>query len=348
MTTAVTTEKRFVELGKLHLEHAMFLNPRTLTGLDDKEIAALGEDIKERDLQVPPKVQQIKWNNLIIDLVIDGQRRVKGALTVWPKNRKIEVSDRTAEPLEMTRELADELMLDALAIGQKREGLSSFELSEVAESMRSRENVTLDDISKAIGKSPSWISKMLKARATASPKLLGSWRSKKISDEMFKDLASVSPVEQTAGIETALATRETGDKAEARTQAKELAAKAKSKDKDKTKATNGHTPVVSGEQTHMWEKPPAVKEKKTGPAKAMLEDLSKLAEERPPTHDYAKGVLEGVQWTLGHLEEIELGKPWRAYLDRLAGKPKAAKKSKKTKKAAKKSKPAKKAKARKR
>lgn len=324
---------REVSLSSLHLDHPLWINPRTFTGLSDKDIGELAEDIKARGILVPPMVQRITANGSTIDLVIDGQRRVRAALEAFSKNHKIEVIDRTDKPIEFSWEESDKAMLDALAMGQKREGLSSFELSEVAERMRSRDR-TLDDIAAAIGRSPSWVSKMLKARTHASPKLMLAWRKGQVTDEQFKDLANVDQSKQGDHVKTTIEARESGDKAEARQTVKELAEKFKRDEKQAKKpdsAPNGKsvtTPANGGHQAEMWGPPPPVKKTAVTPRFA-LEELVQLADKRAPTHDYVKGIMDGVRYALADLDPNEFGKPWRAYIERVGGT--GAKKAKKAK-----------------
>jgi hypothetical protein len=231
-TTAPTaiTNARFVPLKDLVIEHPLWTNPRTVTGLSDDEIAELGTDIKGRGIQVPLSVQKI-WakseGGEIINLVLDGQRRYLGARGVLPKDHEVPVTDRTAQPILLTPETADELMLDMLAVATKREGLSSVELSEIAERLRNRGR-KLSDIAKAIGKNEGWISKILKARSLATPKLLLRWRKGELTDEQFKDLAEVKDKEtQETKVDEVIKARQSGDKAEARTIAKEIKETAK-------------------------------------------------------------------------------------------------------------------------
>lgn len=352
----MTTVTRMVTLRDLYLEHKFFHNPRVSSGLTDPELETLGLDIKKNGLIDLPKVQRITFNGNESDLVWDGQRRIKAMLKVFGPDHQIEVVDRTEEPIALDSEAGDALLLDALRT-TNREGLSSAELAEVAFKLRDR-GKSLAVVGAAIGRDASWVSKIMKAREAASPKLLAAWESGSLTDEMFKDLAELTHKEQSHGLESVLAAREAGDASEARTRAKEMSAKAKidkaakpEKSAKPEKATNGHNkptipPAVGGDQVDMFAKPaPAKPPKKDSPAKAMLEDIVKMAGGRPPTQDYAKGVLAGIRYVMGDLESRELGKPWHQYIDRLAGKMSTKKKATKpVKKAVKRAAPKKKAK----
>lgn len=327
---------REVALSSLHLEHPRWLNPRQFTGLSDKDLAEFGKELKERGVLDPPMVQKVSFGGRVIDLVVDGQRRVRAALDVLPKTTKIEVIDRTDKAIELTWDESDAIMLEVLAMGTHRQGLSSYELSEVCERMRLRER-KLADIARAVGRDESWVSKMLKARLSASPKLMIAWRKGQVTDEQFKELAALKSTEkQNEAAVVVVKARETGDKGEARTQLKELTEKFKHEEKKAKKAdkpTNGHatTKAEGGEQVEMWKPPPPVAPKKTVTPRHVLEEMIALEDKRPPTSELVKGIMLGVRYALGDIEPDEFGKPWRAYLARLGGTTGKASKVKKSK-----------------
>ena len=234
---------RFVTLGNLHTEHHNWKNPRTVTGLDDKAIAALAADIKEvRDQSEDPKkasgflspitVVQVKQpTGDVVDLSVDGQRRVLAAEYLkLPKTTLIEVVDLTGwnEPVDLTPDKADELTSVVMRMFN-REGLSSFEVSEIAQGMRNR-GKQLAEIAAKIHRSESWVSRILKARSAASPKLMLAWQKGEITDEQFKDLAAQRDTEaQAKNTDEVIEARKSGNQAEARTKAKEVVETAKQK-----------------------------------------------------------------------------------------------------------------------
>jgi hypothetical protein len=362
---------RTVLIGEIHLEAPNWKNPREFTGLSDKELDELAADIKAVRTQStdkekpsgiidPPKVVKVKSNGSFINLAIDGQRRLLAGSRVLPKNTPIEVIDLEDEPIDLTPEKADELTLKALRMFN-REPLSSYELSTVAESMRTRDR-PLRDISDAIHKSESWVSRMLKARSTASPKLMLAWRKGEITDEQFKDLAAQRDKEaQDKDTEEVVTARKSGDVTEARSKTKELvetakqkkarakaeklAAKQAAKDakareladkkaaKEAKKAGKGKSvtadagthPDVDPERANLkalakgWTPPVEKPKKPQGPSRAALEEIVALADKRPPTHDIVKGVILGVRYGLGLLEQHEFGKAWSAWVSRVGG-----------------------------
>lgn len=333
--------KRLVRLSDLCLDHKHWKNPREFSGLDDPQIAELGADIKVRGIQDPPKVQQIRAaHGQITQLVIDGQRRVLAALEVLPKDTMIPVIDRTNEAIELTPEAADEIMLDMLAVVTYREGLSSYELSAVAERLRSRGR-KLSEIAKAIKRDESWVSKMLSARSTATPPLMIKWKKGQVTDEQFKDLATVKePEKQAEAVREVVKARESGDMAEARIRAKELAAGFKQDAKKSSTPANGHAakPVVAGPQADMFDdKKPDPPKRTPMTSRIALEELVAMSDKRPPTHDYVKGIMAGVNYAIGEIGPEEFAKPWKAYLARIDGSGSGKKKRKaKSRKAVKK------------
>lgn len=342
MTAANIISHRTVPLSELWLEAPLWSNPREFSGLDTKQISALGESIKAKGIIDPLKVQRIIVDGAIVNLVIDGQRRVLGSREVLSKNAPIPVVDIEEEPCELTAEKGDELLLKALTT-LERESLSSFELSKVAERMKAR-GKTGEYIADAIGKSPTWVSRFLKARTTASPKLLLQWRKGDLTDEQFKELAEVKDeAKQTEAAKEVVQARKDGDKGEARMRSKEIKETERASNK-----TNGHsthttwdpetkttksTAVVKGPQLSLLKEEPKVEKPKkpAGPARIVLEEMVGLADKRAPVSELVKGIMIGVKYALGTLEPKDFGKAWDQYIARIEGKPKKVKAAKKPK-----------------
>lgn len=353
---------RTVALKDLWLEAAPhWTNPREFSGLDAGELREMGESIKTKGIVDAVKVQKILVNGAVHDLVIDGQRRVMAGREVLPKGAPIPVVDLSEEPMELTPENCEKLLLLAFTT-YEREGLSSYEISGVAERLAKR-GKTGKLISAIVGKSESWISRMLKARSTATPQLLLKWRKGDVTDEQFKDLAAeTDPEKQADKTKDVVEARKSGDKTEARTRAKEVAETAKAAKKPAKNDKPTVPPAVSGKQQDIFTRTDAPDPKPT-PAKddkpkmrsrAVLDDMLHMAEQKPPTSDIVKGIMMGVKYTCGIMEAHEFGKAWDEYVRRASGAPKPAKKSKPTKppkaksaKKAAKAKPAKKSKGKK-
>ncbi|HEY4266707.1 MAG TPA: ParB N-terminal domain-containing protein [Galbitalea sp.] len=311
----MTTTAREVELKDLHLEHAMWANPRTTTGLGSDDLDDLAASIKERGILVPLEVLRVKnEDGGVIDLVVDGQRRVLAAkLAGFKGSAPIPVVDAREDTLEFNWHESDGVFLDMLSIAVQRVGLSSFELSEAAERLKNR-GKNGEEIARAINKSASWVSRMLKARASADPKILAAWKAGKLTDEVFKDLSDVATAKQSDALDDYLGVKKS-DRGGARAMAKEAKAKT---------VKNGHAkhkPVVSGEQKTLFEDDHAeAKAKKNQPPrKDFLEELVALSEKRTPTSDYVKGIMDGVGYTLGTKQLDEFSPAWAKYVNRVGG-----------------------------
>jgi len=364
-TVADTTQPYFrkVRIGSLHLEHGGFVNPRTVTGLTEAEIAELVDSIKEHGIMIRPEVVKVKADVPAgyIDLVWDGQRRVISGTKALGRNAEIEVIDLYSEPVDLSdKKVIDELEDRALELGQKRAGLSSYELVQVAVRRRAR-GVQNKVIAKSLNKSESWVSRMLKAFDTATPKLVLAWQTGKVTDEQFKELAAErETAAQEKAADEVVDARAKGNKVEARTKAKEVAETAKQRkqrekaeriakakqereeraakkqaEADAKKAAAAAKKAKGAKGAKADNPPPAPappkakpKDEETKdpkepklkpPSKVELAGMVDLAAQRPPTHEYVKGLLDGARYALGMMEPHEFHRPWHAYINRLGG-----------------------------
>ncbi len=336
----VARSTRWVPLGDLRLEYGCWRNPREFTGLSADDIDTLASSILARTtttqdttyagIKDPLEVVQVAVNGDIINLVIDGQRRHKAATKAYRGDETvlIPVVDLEEEPIaKLTPELANKYLRTALEMVGTRAGLSSYELSESAMKLRGTKDestgkeFTLATIATVVGRSESWVSKILKAREAAKPTLLNQWKKGEITDEQFKDLATVkTPAAQAKAAEAVVEARKSGDKAASRTIAKEQ--KEIVKAKATAKAAKAKGPVVQGEQTEIPMPPP----RKAVPF-AVIEDLLDQAKRNPPTHEYVKGIMDGVRYANGLVDPAKFSAPWHTYLDHVSGKSAALKKS---------------------
>lgn len=319
---------RMIEAGDLVLEiDPYWKNPRSITGMSDEELREIGHDVKQRGQMSPLLVQRVtngatdKDNKpLVQELVLDGQRRVLGVMKECGKNFKLQVIDYDeANLIELNETSASQLLLDALATGH-REGLSSWEQSETAERLH-KSNKSHAEIGRAIRRSPSWVSRMLKARANASEKLMASWKKGEITDDQFKDLAVEAPAEQPKAIKELVELRESGDKSEAFARQKEIVATAKAK-KAEAKPVKPEKVAKPGKAAKVAkpEKPAPAKEPTPAkPTGAALADLLDMAAKHPPIHDYVKGVLDAVRYATGLMHTEKFAAPWKKWLARISG-----------------------------
>ncbi len=332
-------QSRFTSLKNLRLDHPNWQNPRLLTGLDTKSLADLAADFKGRGIQEPLKILRVLLGEEEYELVLNGQRRFTAAGLAYEQDDEIiPVIDvtPTEEAVELTPDMADELLLDELSAGTRREGLSSYELAQVAIRLRSR-NRTMESIAEAIGRSESWVSKMLKACGKADPKLITSWKKGDVTDEQFKDLAMVQVEEQKEALDDVLDTKASGDKAEARVKAKEKAAKAKivekkakavakaakaekKTDKKAAKKAKGQKQLDLAQTKKVEVEPQEPPKRVAKPlGRHILEEFIAIGEKKPPTSEYVIGLMDGVKHALGLLDVTEMAKPWQTYIARVGG-----------------------------
>jgi hypothetical protein len=363
---APSREVRWVPLGNLVLEYRHWKNPRTFTGLDAESLAALSSDIKrktvnnEQDdvlagIDDPLKVVRIAVDGHEVQLVLDGQRRHRAAqLTGLGDDILVPVLDREPDPVEWSQALARKYLKEVLTTVGLRANLSSFELSEAAQQLRGEKDLdtgkelTIAQIAAAIGRSDSWVSKILTARASAAPKLLRRWQNGELSEEQFRDLATgvADKQEQETEADKVTEQRRSGDKSGARVTAKERKEQTRAEAKTKRDAAKTARAAAKAERARMRaekaEKKKAAKAtKKQGslaelpvsatpapaatPAKpkamlpAVVDDMLESAKKKPPTHELVKGILLGVQIATGRIDMADLPKPWHSYVHHLSG-----------------------------
>lgn len=328
---------RWVPFRDLTTEYRYWTNPRSMTGLDDESIKTLSASILASTtstesavcagIRQPLEVIRIAANGGIDQLVVDGQRRYLAAKAAGlTGDTLIPVIDLEPDPVVWSPSVATTYLVKALEGVGTRAGLSGFELSESAERLRAttdpetKKEYTIERVAAAIGRSASWVSKILTARANASPALMLKWKTGEIPEETFRDLAALPKQEQRgslAKVEELASQDRRGARGAARAAAKEAkelakAAKAEPAPPPAGKAKRERKPVVSGEQQTMPASPP-----RKAPPKAVIDDMLHMRVARPPTHDYVKGLMDGVRWAIGDLDAAEFGKPMRQYLTRV-------------------------------
>lgn len=304
----------------------LWTNPRSFTGLNKQSIAELGEDIKSRErdgapgIQVPLKVQRVIVPDRAepLELVLDGQRRYLGAKAAGYKGTTpIVVIDHMDAPLELTAKSSAMLLLDIMAAANYRESLSTYEQAMAAQRLRA-DHMDQADIARALRRSPSWVSRFLKALSQATPSLLADWKGGKVTDEQFKDLADVKTEEQSEALEQIKETRAKGDKSSARALVKEVSGKAKA-EKVAAKQTSTPPAKLKAINKKLDQRDAAIQAHVFAPTKLVLSQLVELAAKKAPHHEYAKGVVDGVKYALGLLDESKLGKAWHDFAARAAG-----------------------------
>lgn len=347
----ISMKVQWVPRRDLVLEYKFWLNPRTMSGLSDAEIEDLKSDIVRRTITTDSgaimagikdaiEVVQIDARGTIVNLAIDGQRRLMAVDRAKMPDALVPVTYVTDEPVTWTEALAAKYLSEVLGSVGLRKDLSSFELSEAAARLvgttdpdtgKMRTNVQIAEV---IRRSPSWVSKILTAREAASPSLVAKWRSGAITEEQFRDLAtSASKTQQSKEAEKIVAARASGNKGEARRVAKEAKETARAeraakppaplkekKQKGKGKGAKGKgDPAVRGPQSELPIDPPAAPAPKPKALSfAVIEDLLETAKKRPPTSDLVKGVLLGIQIAAGIMDMAALPQTWHKYWQHVA------------------------------
>lgn len=344
---------RLAPLGELRLAHASWVNPRTVSGLDDASIAELAASILSgtvstadgrtiAGVETPLEVVPVSENGSLISVVIDGQRRHRAmehlGLSDDTLVRVIDLEGGIAEPVtKWTSAMTAVYFRRSLGMVSSRRGLSSQELVAACRQLRDSRNpdtgepFTLSEIGTIVSRSDSWVSKMLKAVAGATPALILSWERGELTDEQFKGLALAK--DQSAALNEIKAAKEAGDDRSARRLSREQviaarreriaeaskarAAAAKpakaSKDKSKDKEGKGKAPM---EQTSL---PREQTIPKRPPPQHVLAEMSALADKRTPTSEYVLGVLDAIAYCRGRLDAADFGKAWHSYVMLVSG-----------------------------
>lgn len=289
---------------------AYYQNPRVDTGLDKESMKELAADIKVRDIEDPIAITYVRLTEPtecefatgkkhtvtgIVPLVVDGQRRCRGAVAAGYKpNDTIPVELATGATLpenapDLDLATGTSWMLFSVRKFLSRQGLSSYELTQVA--YRAREaGKSQDQIGKELNKSASWVSRFLAVKKQATPELEEAWREGKVTDEQAKDIAAVPKEKQAAEVKRITDVRASGDRA-GKSTARQIA---------KTAA-------------HEVKPNPVVKH--TPPVQKALLELAQLRTECKPKDKYAAGVADGVAYAVGAIGDKDLGRGFTWWLE---------------------------------
>jgi hypothetical protein len=305
---------------ELLIDYRLITNARKSTGLSDSEIEELALDILERGVLQEPTVQRFidpDDTEKVVTVILDGQRR-KLALDRLVESGRRDVTNGddvmfvkhlySQDPIPYTNEVALKAMLDALTIGKRRQGLSSYEESVHAQHLRSN-GATNEDIGKAIERSPTWVSRMLSAFENATPELAKTWESGKLPDEQVKDLAKIAdPEQQREALKDTLKARESGDRAS------RGAARANVKAKVPPPAARAVPKPGAGEAT--GETAPSSDRPPYPPqSKAAIAELVAMRRDFPAKDPYMKGFLDASAFIGGYYPGTELPKGVTKYLN---------------------------------
>jgi ParB-like chromosome segregation protein Spo0J len=194
-----------------------FVNPRTVTGLSNKEIAELASSIEAEGLKDELVVWPYEKDKVTYNIVLRGQRRYLaiGKLLVEGKANGLG-EGIPVKPVHCSS--MAEAEIEALVDVVHGAGLSTPEQAEALERLKAS-GLTQKEVAKKLGKSETWVSRIGGAYHKAVPELREAWRMGKVPDESAKGLAEVPREHQAEAVKEFLDTRGDGkreDKAKAR------------------------------------------------------------------------------------------------------------------------------------
>lgn len=194
--------------SKLHVQAGAFTNPRQYSGLELEELRELALAIGRLGLLYPLLVTKD-------GLIIGGQRRFLAItllrecllLKTWKEELDLDEADW---PLFATRaqdfwqvpvriqEDESDLALEAAALADNlhRRDLATYEIAARVAFMHETRAATGAQIAMTIGKSPGYVSKMLKAWKNACPALHAAWRAGAVPYDTVKQLAELVQADQ--------------------------------------------------------------------------------------------------------------------------------------------------------
>lgn len=210
----------------LELAAAGFTNPRpgTNPGMDPKSIRELANDILANGLEQPLVVWAAEMDRVVHNVVLRGQRRYQAIGLLIKEGKANGFEDKVPVVYSTAKTLA-EAMLSAIRDFVHGEPLTTAELAEHMAKMRQM-GYSGEDIAKALGKSPSWVSRILGAYEAATPELREQWQRGSVTDENAKALAKLPAAAQAEAVREHVATRAQGGR-KSKSTAREVA-KAKS------------------------------------------------------------------------------------------------------------------------
>ncbi len=265
--------------GKLTLgESVGFHNPRTQ--VDAKEIRELADSIADRGLLNKLHVWKTKIAGKPVSIIVGGGRRYRAIGLLLKAKRAnglakgVPVRYIEAETMAEAREIA---LIDNI----QRKQLSSFEqATEIAAMEAAGQTKTV--IAKKLGKSISWVSRLMTGYKAATPELKQAWKDGKLPDDDVQSIAKVaSPTEQNKRLAKVIELRKSNG-TDKNGKAKKAAPQKRAAARDAAKGKNQNTA----------KKPPKDNMLRT----AQL--LSKVVTKKP-ADAYVRGVIHGIEAALG-------------------------------------------------
>ena len=295
------------ELLSLEGGEIEFHNPRLK--IEQSKIKSLSQQIESEGLLYPLIVWKPPGEERYITL--DGGRRYR-AIGLLIKAGKGDEYKSGTPVREVFADSLNEARAKAI-IANDREPLSSFEITVYMAQMKA-DGWQQKEIAKRLNKSPTWVSRQLKAFGKCTDEVKLAWQNGKLPDDDVQTLSSLEATEQNKRLDALLSLRDAPEGKPASRKDRAKARKA-AKGKDKEDAA-----------------PAAPKQQR--PSADVLRGFVDTCSTAPKSDKLIQGISLGIQFALGDLGAGELSPAFTKLLDAKDKAP-ASGKSTSTKKAAK-------------
>jgi ParB/RepB/Spo0J family partition protein len=187
---------------ELTLEGADFLNPRI--HIDGKAIKELAESIQQHGLLYSLCVWKTKNEaGDALNVVVDGGRRLRAIGELVKSKKAGDLKDKVPVRFVLAKSLK-EARISALVGNIQRVELTSFEVAQEMLALKEEEGMEQKAIAAQLKKSPTWVSRQLKAMRSSTDLVKKAWRQGKISDDTVQDLCKLPDVEQNKRLQAIL------------------------------------------------------------------------------------------------------------------------------------------------
>jgi hypothetical protein len=215
-----------VPYNQLTLGHEVgFINPRTATGLDPKSIGELSRSIDADGLNDALHVWTTEHEGKVYQVILRGQRRYRaiGLLIEQGTERGRQLAKAT--PIIA---VAADTVLDVEVYAAREfahtPGFSTYEIAAYMDHLKKDRGMSGKDVAQRLGKSETWVSRIMAAFKTAGPELKAAWAAAKVPDEAAKNMAAIEdPAKQAAAVAEFLEARASGNRKEVGEVRKKLA-----------------------------------------------------------------------------------------------------------------------------
>lgn len=225
------------EMGTLPLdeltlgEEVGFSNPRE----DQGDIKGLAASITQHGLLYPLTIWKVKIKNRTHNVVTDGGRRLRAIRLLVDKKKFNGLAD--AIPVTYLTGVTDQndARKKSLVANVQRRDLASYEIAKEIDGIIKLGDAQ-KDVAKSLGKSETWVSRIMKAWKSATPAVKKAWEAQKLPDDDVQSIIKLKPDEQDAMLKKVLKAREAGGKSNGKASRKARGkARAAAKGGDRTK-----------------------------------------------------------------------------------------------------------------